>query len=107
MLLVLAHDSGLDKGCVLESKHEVNKEDNASSDGEEASDDDVVGHGDGTDGDEENATDKVDEEFKDGEVGAKEVGHENGGDDDGIAYCGALKDGIKKIIEQLRVTESN
>ncbi len=44
----------------------------------------VVLNGDGSDRNEEDSSDEVDEELQDGEVGAKQVGHQHRRHDDGV-----------------------
>jgi len=83
----LSDDSGLGvrEPCILDGKEEVDEKDDPGDDGEAAH-----GHpgriatfvsicldGDGPDGNEENASDEVDEELQDGEVGAQQVGDQH------------------------------
>ncbi len=44
----------------------------------------VVLNGDGSDGNEEDSSDEIDEELQDGEVGAQQVGHQHRRHDDGV-----------------------
>ncbi len=44
----------------------------------------VVLDRDGSDGNEEDSSDEVDEELQDGEVGAQQVGHQHRRHDDGV-----------------------
>ncbi len=44
----------------------------------------VVLNGDGSDGNEEDSSDEVDEELQDGKVGAQQVGHQHRWHDDGV-----------------------
>ena len=46
----------------------------------------VIRDGESSNSNEEDATDKVDEELQDGEVGSQEVGDEDSRDDDSIAH---------------------
>lgn len=48
--------------------------------------DNFVGQCRRTDCNEENSTHEVDKQFKDGKIGTKEIGKEDGRDDDGVSY---------------------
>ena len=78
------------EGGGLVGEHEVQDEDDASEDGEDAGGHGAAGQRHRAHRQEDHAAHQVDDQLKDGDVAADEVGDEDGGHDDGVAHSGAL-----------------